>query len=67
MFYLGYLQEYGYVTYRGRNDFKMAATPKPTLAWVTAHENRNMECAEQPGQVGECCAKVVPLIGLSPF
>lgn len=32
MFYLGYLQEYGYDAYRNRDNLKTAEVAKPTLA-----------------------------------
>lgn len=33
---------------RGRNDSKMAPSPKPIPAWITAHKARNLEHTAQP-------------------
>lgn len=39
-FYLGYIQEYGWgVAYRSRSESKIATSPKPTPASMTAHHS----------------------------
>lgn len=47
-FYLGYLQECRWgITYR--NDSQIAAAPRPTPAWLTAHKTGNLEHTQSEG------------------